>query len=81
MFSAIERVLGVRIMAGVASNNDWIALYCPGDPVHVRSVVPVNYAKIESSNPDYNTTGRATVRFQMINMRTSCSFYLFQDAW
>ena len=65
---------------GAPKETDWIALYCPANS-DIRSVVPVKYAAIVDSNPDYVSTGEAVVRFQMVNMRTDCRFYLYEVKW
>ena len=56
-------------------DTDWVALYCPGGLDQVDKVVPVNYAKLAYKG------STATVHFQMINMRTNCSFYLYTFPW
>ena len=36
---------------------------------------------INASNPDYEKTGTAAVRFEMVNMRADAIVYLFDQDW
>ena len=63
------------ILTESPKDTDWVALYCPGSIDQIEKVSPVNYAKLSY------TGSTATVHFQMINMRSNCSFYLYTDPW
>ncbi|XP_060670610.1 probable inactive purple acid phosphatase 27 [Ziziphus jujuba] len=74
------------------ATDDWIGVFSPGNfnlslcpPVNndldaeqpYICSAPVKFKHANYSNPDYASTGRATLKFQLINQRSDFSFALF----
>ncbi|KAC9391489.1 hypothetical protein E3N88_45913 [Mikania micrantha] len=72
------------------SSNDWIGVFSPSNfsastcaPDNPRVVAPllctspIKYKYVQSGNPNYQNTGNASVKLQLINQRSDFSFGLF----
>ncbi|KAL3834893.1 hypothetical protein ACJIZ3_009629 [Penstemon smallii] len=73
------------------SNDDWIGVFSPAkfngsecymenDPKEQAPYIcsaPIKYQFANSSNSDYTKTGKASLKFQLINQRADFSFVLF----
>ncbi|CAA3027841.1 probable inactive purple acid phosphatase 27 [Olea europaea subsp. europaea] len=73
------------------SNDDWIGVFSPAKFNASNCIVennsevqapytcsaPIKYKYANHSNPDYTSTKKASVRFQLINQREDFSFALF----
>ncbi|XP_031271840.1 probable inactive purple acid phosphatase 27 [Pistacia vera] len=72
------------------SADDWVAVFspayfnsstCPTDDVRQQSPnicsAPIKYKYANESNDDYSKTGKASLKFQLINQRADFSFALF----
>nr|XP_043616360.1 probable inactive purple acid phosphatase 27 [Erigeron canadensis] len=83
--------INVQLHSTEPSNGDWVGVFSPaninasdcssefGDLVDSPSICtpPIQYMFANHSNPDYTTTGRASLNFQIINQRADFSFALF----
>ncbi|KAA8540682.1 hypothetical protein F0562_024399 [Nyssa sinensis] len=73
------------------TESDWVGVFSPGkinssscystdDPKDQEPYIcsaPIKYKYANYSNPDYTKTGKASLRFQLINQRSDFSFALF----
>ncbi|KAL5815025.1 hypothetical protein ACOSQ3_025824 [Xanthoceras sorbifolium] len=72
------------------SQDDWVAVFspanfnssiCPSDEFYLQSpnicTAPIKYKFANESNFDYTKTGKASLKFQLINQRADFSFALF----
>jgi hypothetical protein len=81
----------VELQFSKPSNDDWVGVFSPGkinasscyeennrkeQPPYICSA-PIKYKFANHGNPSYLETGRASLKFQMINQRSDFSFGLF----
>lgn len=55
--------------------GDWIGAYSPAN-IDITKTVPVKYGWCDE-DPNYDTTGRGTLSFNMTNLRSDIAFYYF----
>ncbi|PIN07230.1 Purple acid phosphatase [Handroanthus impetiginosus] len=86
-----ERVV-VEFVNDKPSNDDWIGVFSPAkfngsicylenhpkDQAPHICTAPIKYQYANSSNSNYVKTGKASLRFQLINQRADFSFALFE---
>ncbi|EOY22480.1 Purple acid phosphatase 27 [Theobroma cacao] len=80
----------VEVECPKPSDDDWIAVFSPAsfnsstcppsgdmeESPHICSA-PIKYKYANDSNAEYNKTGKASLKFQLINQREDISFALF----
>jgi hypothetical protein len=64
--------------SGISDPNsgDWIGVYSPPD-VNLSATAPVKY-QFANASSSYESTGSGSLRFSLIDMRTSYGFFFFR---
>ena len=70
-------VVTVEFTSSQPSSGDWIGAYSP-PTVDITQTVPVKYGFLDAS-PEYLSTGRGALRFNMTNLRAPVKFYYFKN--
>jgi hypothetical protein len=68
-------VVNVSYTSTAPASGDWIGAYSPAG-VDITKTVPVKFGFADAS-PDYLSTGKGTLQFNMTNLRSDIRFYFF----
>jgi len=69
-------VVNVSYTSTAPASGDWIGAYSPAG-VDITKTVPVKFGFADAS-PDYLSTGKGTLQFNMTNLRSDIRFYFFR---
>ncbi len=72
-------VVTVEVTSPDPQENDWIGAYSPAN-VKISQVSPIKYAFCKA-DPSYLKTGKSLLKFNMTNVRSDITFYLFTGAF
>jgi hypothetical protein len=73
-----DEIINVTYYSSHPSSGDWIAAYAPLDVDSLTTTVPVKYGWCDE-DPDYISTGRGVLHFNMTNLRTSIGFVYYTN--
>ena len=71
-------VVNIEVVSKKPVSSDWIGAYSPAD-VDISTTVPVKYAFLDSDK-SYLSTGKASLQFNMTNLRADIKFYMFSGS-